>query len=133
MHIVVRMLFPLNILRMNGQNLTNVVCTLILTRSRLGLLGVIFCLFIIEIRPLIDVRITFLLNILRTMDMTKLCLHINLDKLYVWIVKLYFSQICRRVTAIDRCQNFVSTPWFEYESTELIKFCTDMNTGRNVG
>ena len=40
---------------------------LILTRSRLGLLGIsFFCRFITELWSLIDVRISFLLNILRT-------------------------------------------------------------------
>ena len=37
----------------------------ILTRSRLGLLPVIFCLFVTELWPLIDM-ILFLLNIFRT-------------------------------------------------------------------
>ena len=44
--------------------------TLILTRSRLGLLLIIFLAFVIELWPLIDVRISFrisfTLNILRT-------------------------------------------------------------------
>ena len=48
----------------------NVVYTLILTRSRLGLLHIIFCALVIELWPLINVRIlfriSFLLNILRT-------------------------------------------------------------------
>ena len=36
---------------------------IILTISRLGLLPVIFCLFVTELWPLIDVRMLFLLNV----------------------------------------------------------------------
>ena len=46
------------------------VYVLILTRSRLGLLHIIFCTFVIELWPLTDVRISFRIlfpfNILRT-------------------------------------------------------------------
>ena len=44
----------------------NFECALIVTRSRLGLLPVIFCKFVTELWPLIDVIFLFLLNILRT-------------------------------------------------------------------
>ena len=42
------------------------VYALILTRSRLGLLGIIFHKFATELQPLIDVRVSFALNILIT-------------------------------------------------------------------
>ena len=42
--------------------LPNFVCTLILTRSRLGLLPGIFRTLVTEFLPLIDVRSLFLLN-----------------------------------------------------------------------
>ena len=45
---------------------SNFVYTLIWTRSSLGLLTVIFLKFVTECWPLIDVRMSFLLNILRT-------------------------------------------------------------------
>ena len=32
---------------------------------------------------------------------TKFCIHIIIDKIYVGIVKHYFSQICNRVTALN--------------------------------
>ena len=56
-----------------------------------------------ELRPLIDVRIEFLLNILKTNRpiKTKICIHIIIDKIYVVICKKNFSQICNRVTALD--------------------------------
>ena len=59
--------------------------------------------FATELRPLIDVRIKFLLNILKTNRpiKTKFCIHIIIDKIYVVICKsLFFSQICNRVTPL---------------------------------
>ena len=44
----------------------NFVDAFILTISRLGLLPVMFCLFVTELWPLIDVRISFPHNIFRT-------------------------------------------------------------------
>ena len=59
--------------------------------------------FATELRPLIDVRIEFLLNILKMNRAikTKFCIHIIIDKTYVGKVNLFFSQICNRVTALD--------------------------------
>ena len=59
--------------------------------------------FATVLRPLIDVRIEFLLNILKTNRpiMTKFCIHIIIDKIHVGIVNLCFLQICNRVTALD--------------------------------
>ena len=59
--------------------------------------------FATELWPLIDVRIWFLLNILKTNSLikTKFCIHIIIDKIYVGIVNHCFSQICKRVTALD--------------------------------
>ena len=61
-----------------------------------------FSLFETESWPLIDVRIEFLLNILKTNRpiKTKFCLHIIIDKIYIGIVNHCFSQICNRVTAL---------------------------------
>ena len=52
--------------------------------------------FASELRPLIDVRILFLLNILKTNRpiKTKFCIHIIIVKIYVFIVNHCFSQIC---------------------------------------
>ena len=59
--------------------------------------------FATELRPLIDIRIQFLLNILKTNRpiKTKFCLHIIIDKIHVGIVNRCFSQICNGVTALD--------------------------------
>ena len=59
--------------------------------------------FATELRPLIDVRNEFLLNILKTNRMikTKFCIHIIIDKTYVGNVNHCFSQICNRVMALD--------------------------------
>ena len=74
-----------------------------------------------ELRPLKDVRNWFLLNILR-MDghnLTKFCMHIIIDKIYFAIVKRHFSQICNRVTALDRCQKLVFAHYLENGWTEF--------------
>ena len=62
-----------------------------------------FSKFVTELRPLIDVRIKFLLNILKTYRLfkTKFCIHIIIDKIDVGIVNHCFSQICNRVTALN--------------------------------
>ena len=59
--------------------------------------------FATELLPLIDVRIEFLLNILKTNGLikTKFCIHIIIDKIYFDIVNCCFSQIGNRVTALD--------------------------------
>ena len=59
--------------------------------------------FVTELLPLIDVRIEFLFNILKTNRpiKTKFCKHIIIDKIYFSIVNLCFSQIGNRVTALD--------------------------------
>ena len=48
--------------------------------------------FATELRPLIDVRIEFLLNILKTNGpiKTKFCIDIIVDKIYFGIVKRHF-------------------------------------------
>ena len=59
--------------------------------------------FATELLPLIDIRIEFLLSILkmnRLID-TKFCIHIIIDKIYFGIVIYCFSQIGNRVTALD--------------------------------
>ena len=52
--------------------------------------------FATELRPLIDIRIKFLLNILKTNIpiKTKFCIHIIIDKIYVVICKaLFFANL----------------------------------------
>ena len=52
--------------------------------------------FATELRPLIDVRIWFLLNIMKTNRpiKTKFCIHIIIDKIYVGIVNHCFFMFC---------------------------------------
>ena len=59
--------------------------------------------FATELLPLIDVRIEFLFNILKTNRpiKTKFCKHIIIDKIYFGIVNRCFSQIGNRITALD--------------------------------
>ena len=59
--------------------------------------------FATELLPLIDIRIEFLFNILKTNRpiKTKFCKHIIIDKIYAGNVNHCFSQIGNRVTALD--------------------------------
>ena len=59
--------------------------------------------FAIELRPLINVIIEFLLNILKINRpiKTKFCMHIIIDKIYIGNANHCFSEICNRVTALD--------------------------------
>ena len=59
--------------------------------------------FASELLPLIDVRIEFLLNILKTIRpiKTKFCIHIIIGKIYFGIVNHCFLQIGKRVTTLD--------------------------------
>ena len=64
------------------------------THSYLGLLTILFCKFITELLSLIDVRIWFPLNILRTNGHNlTFCININIDKIQVDIVYFQFLQI----------------------------------------
>ena len=59
--------------------------------------------FATELLPLINVRIEFLLSILkmnRPIE-TKFCIHIIIDKIYIGIVIHCFWQTGNRVTALD--------------------------------
>ena len=59
--------------------------------------------FATELLPLIDVRIEFLFNILKTNRpiKTKFCKHFIIDMIYFGIVNRCFSQIGNRVTVLD--------------------------------
>ena len=97
----VRIEFLRNILKTNGPIKTKFCIHLIIDKIYVGKLNhCFFCKFATELRPLIDVRILFLLNIWRTNKQieTKFCKHVIID---VGIVNLCFSQICNRVTALD--------------------------------
>ena len=65
-----------------------------------------------ELQPLINVSNWFVLNILRIdgQNLTKFCIHIIIDKIYVAAVRRHFSQICNGVTG----------PWLMSE----IGFCS---------
>ena len=76
--------------------------------------------FATELLPLIDVRIEFLFNIFKTNRpiKTKFCKHITIDKIYFCIVNRCFSQIGKRVTALDWRQNLVFAQYLEKELTK---------------
>ena len=81
----------------------NFVYPLSLTRSTLVSLANLHSNIFVGLRPLIDVRILFLLNVLRTnlQNETKFCIHITIDNIYVGIVNRCFSQICNGLTTLD--------------------------------
>ena len=72
---------------------------------------VIFCKFATELLPLIDARIQFLFNILRIngQNLTKFCIHINIDKIYVGVVIRHFCKFATdlRLLIYFRIQVFV--------------------------
>ena len=89
-------------------------------RSTLLLQIVIFSKLETELRPLIDVKIQFLFNILRMNGqiLTKFCIHLIIDKICVGILNRNFLQVCNRVTALDLCQNSVFIQYLESEWAE---------------
>ena len=102
----VRIEFLLNILKTNKPNTgkTKFCIHIIIDKIYVGIVNhCFFCKFASELRPLIDVRIWFLLNILRTNKRieTKFCIHIIIDKIYIGNIILCFSQIFNRVMALD--------------------------------
>ena len=80
----------------------NTIYAFILTRSKLGLSHIIFRT---DTRVMIYAIILFQFNILRTngLNFNKLYIYItiNTDKIYVGIVSCHFSQIGKRVMALD--------------------------------
>ena len=98
----------------------NFVYILSLTRSTSVLLIVVFRKFATELWPLIHVRIWFLLNNLRTnwQNETKFCILIIIDKIYFGYINHCFSQICKRVTALDWRHILVFTQCLKNELTE---------------
>ena len=106
----------------------NFIYAFILAKFSLGLLQVIFHTFEPELWPLIYVKISFPLNILRTnwQNFTKLYICIHFDKIYVGIVTHRFSHIFIRVMALDLLKNFADStiPW-EQIAQILATICTD--------
>ena len=98
-----------------GRISPNFIYAFILTRSKLGSLHIIFCTFVPELWPLIYSQNWFLSNILRANGqiLIKLYITIYTDKIYLGIASCHFSQISKRVLALDWCQNYVTTQYPE--------------------
>ena len=79
----VRTLFPLNILRTNGQNLTKFCIHIDIDNILVGIVKRQISHIGNRVMPLIDVRILFLLNILRTngQNLTKFCMHFYINNI----------------------------------------------------
>ena len=99
---------------MDGQNLTKFCIHFIIDMIYVCFANCHFSQIATELRPLIDVRNWFLLNILRNdgQNLTKFCIHIIIDKIYVGKVKSHFSQI-------DWCQKLVFAQYLDNEYTEF--------------
>ena len=100
----VRIEFLLNILKTNRPVKTKFCIQIIIDKIYFGIVNLFFFRKLAtELLPLIDIRIWYLLNILRTnlQIETKFCINIIIDKIYVGIVNKCFLQICNRVTALD--------------------------------
>ena len=94
---------------------------IIIDKIYVGIIIIIFRKVATELRPLIDVRIQFLFNILRMngQNLNKFCIQIIIDKIYFGIVNCHFSQICNRAKALDWCQNSVFVQYLENKWTEF--------------
>ena len=53
----------------------------------------------------------------------KFCLYYIIDKIYVFIEKGHFLQICNRVTALDLCQKLFLLNTLRMDGQNLTKFC----------
>ena len=77
--------------------------------------------FATELRPLIDVRIGFLINILKTNRpiKTKFCIHIIIDKIYVVICKsLIFCKFATELRPLIDVRILVFAQYLENELTK---------------
>ena len=95
--------------------LPNFIYALILTRSRLELLLIIFRAFVPVLWPIIYAKISFPFNILRTngRNSTKFYIWIRIDKIYVRNVTHHFPHLCTREMAVHLSQYFVSVQYLE--------------------
>ena len=117
----VRNWFLLNILRMDGQNLTKFCIQFISDKIYVCIVN---CHFLANLQQSHSPWLMseyFLLNILRMggQNLTKFCIHIIIDKIYVGKVKRHFSQICSGVMALDWCQKLVFAQYLDNECTEF--------------
>ena len=82
--------------------------------------------FATELLPLIDVRIEFLLNILKTNRpiKTKFCIHIIIDKIYFGIVNLFFSRkLATELRPLNDVRIWILLNILRKNGQNLIKFC----------
>ena len=96
-----------------------------LTWSKFGLLRVNFREYTTQSWPLIIVKISFPLYILRTnwWNRTKFCIYIDVDQIKVGIATRYFPRIYKTVMILDYCQNFVCAQYLKKKLMELDRFC----------
>ena len=81
--------------------------------------------FATELRPFIDVRIWFLLNILKTNSpiKTKFCIHIIIDKIYVGIVNHFFRKFAKELRPLIDVRNWFLLNILRTNLQNKTKFC----------
>ena len=108
----------------------NFVYGLISTRSRVGLLPIIFRAFVIELWHLTDVRIlfriSFLLNTFVSWEqMDRISPNFKyaliLTRYKLGLLRIFFPHICNRVMPFYSHQNFLSAKYLEYKWTDFHK------------
>ena len=120
----VRNWFLLNILRMNGQNLTKFCIHFFI------IIDMIYVCFVNCHFSQICNRVTALDWFQKLFfcsiswewidsNLSKFCIHIIIDKIYVGKVKSHFSQICNGVMALDWCQKLVFAQYLDNEYAEF--------------
>ena len=87
-----------------------------------------------ELRPLIDVRNWFLLNILRMdgQNSTKFCINIIIDKIYIGIVKRPFRKCSTELQPLIDVRKWVFAQYLENGWTELTNFVYTLSLKRSM-
>ena len=112
---------------MDGQNLTKFCIHITIGKVWVGIIiFIIFFFFFFfhfcnRATALVWYRNWCLLSILRMdgQNLTKFCIHIFIDKVYVGKIKRHFSQICNGVMALDWCQKLVFAQYLDNECREF--------------
>ena len=126
---------------MNRKKNIQLLNALILTWCRFRLLHLNFCLFITELWPLIDVRISFPLNILKTnwLIFTKFCNALILSRSTLGLLGINFSLIYIRVELLINVRisfplNIFRTNWWSrvrtYVTYKMCNICQNIRFTR---
>ena len=134
-----------SLLTYNGRNLVNTLAPSFLIGSSSFLQVTRTCMkawmssnfgkFATELRPLIDVRIKFLLNILKTNRpiKTKFCIHNIIDKIYVILCKfIVFSKFATELPPLIDVRTWFLLNFFSTNRQIETKFCIHISLTRST-